>query len=96
MTLEDFENLPESLDRCEILQGELIVTPAPRPDHQDLLQQLSLAFMTAVRAKRFGKVYVTPIGVRLTTNDIVQPDYLFYREQSDHWSAPMSSMARRM
>lgn len=76
LTLDDFDNLPESLDRYEILQGELIVTPAPRLEHQDLSQEINLVFTVAVRAKRFGKVYAAPVGVRLSMNDIVQPDLL--------------------
>lgn len=76
LTLDDFDNLPESLDRYQILQGELIVTPAPRLEDQDLSQEINLVFTVAVRAKRFGKVYAAPVGVRLSMNDIVQPDLL--------------------
>jgi Uma2 family endonuclease len=77
MTLEDFENLPESLDRYEILQGELIVSPPPVFEHQDIVQKISMALGTVVTAGKLGAVITSPVGVRLTPTNIVQPDILF-------------------
>jgi len=72
--LEDFLSLPDGPERYEILDGELIVTPVPVPQHEDVLQAINFAFESVVRVQRLGKVYTAPVGVRLTPHDIVQPD----------------------
>ncbi|MCC6790326.1 MAG: Uma2 family endonuclease [Thermomicrobiales bacterium] len=79
LTYEDFANLPESLDRYEILQGELIVSPPPRSEHQDVSFELGLALATAIQRSPEirGKVYAAPIGVRLSPHDFVQPDLIY-------------------
>jgi Uma2 family endonuclease len=62
MTAEDYFALPETLDRTDLIQGELIVSPAPTPEHQDI------AFLIATvmnQVKKAGKVVVAPIDVHL-------------------------------
>lgn len=77
LTYEDFANLPESLDRYEILQGELIVSPPPRFEHQFVSQKISAALEAIVSAGNLGYIVTAPVGVRMTASDIVQPDILF-------------------
>jgi Uma2 family endonuclease len=40
---EEYLTLPESMDRVELLDGEVIVPPSPTPWHQELLSRLVFA-----------------------------------------------------
>lgn len=74
LTEADFWLLPDDENRYEIIGGELYVAPPPTVDHQNASQYLSVAFYHAVEIPRRGWVRVAPIGVRLSPEDIVQPD----------------------
>ncbi len=77
-TYEDYKNVPESeTKRYELLGGEFYMAPAPKPYHQDILLNLAHVLTEHVRMKRLGKVYVSPIDVVLSNEDVVQPDILF-------------------
>ena len=77
LTYEDLRDTPDDGRRYEIIGGELIVSPAPVPEHQELLGCLFLLFAAFVNARRLGKVYLSPIDVGLFDHDNVQPDLIF-------------------
>jgi Uma2 family endonuclease len=77
LTLDDFMSMPESGDRVEIISGEMIVSPPPRAEHQDLDLALIRAIDSVILPNRLGKVYTAPIGVVLSQNDVIQPDVLY-------------------
>lgn len=78
LTLDDLFALDdESGETYEIIGGELFVSPTPITTHQDVVQFISDAIGPYVRQNRLGKVYASPIAVRLGAHDIVQPDLLF-------------------
>ena len=76
LTEDDFWLLPDNQNRYEIIGGELFVAPPPTVDHQNASQYLSVAMYHAVDVKRTGWVRAAPIGVRLSPEDIVQPDLI--------------------
>ena len=76
-TWEDLWDLPEDGNIYEIIDGELYVMAPPVPVHQGLSTRLLVAFYNASEARGLGRVYASPIGVRLSERDIVQPDLLF-------------------
>ncbi len=78
LTDVDFDALPpEDGKRLELIDGELIVSPAPITDHQDLSLDVTLLIAPHVRTRRLGRVFVAPYDVRLTPYDTVQPDVVF-------------------
>jgi Uma2 family endonuclease len=80
MTYTEYLQLPESLERMELIEGELIVPPAPSDDHQSLVTYLAACLIALIPE---GTWRVAPTDVILTLNTVVQPD-LF-------WIAPDSS-----
>ena len=77
LTYEDLLETPDDGQRYEIIGGELIVSPAPVPEHQEILGRLFLLFAAFVNLHRLGKVYIVPIDVGLFDHDNVQPDLIF-------------------
>ena len=75
-TVEDFMSLPEGA-RAELIEGEIYVSPSPRPWHQIVLLNIATAFRAFVLSGRFGQTFVAPLDVHLPSGDIVQPDVIF-------------------
>ncbi len=82
-TYEDYRNTPED-KRYELLDGDLIVVPAPRPYHQDISRNLEWLLWQFVKSHDLGKIYDSPIDVVLSDTDIVQPDLLFISKERIH------------
>jgi Uma2 family endonuclease len=77
LTIEDLREYPDDGLRREVLVGELVVTPAPTPAHQLLVGQLVRIIGNFVDERGLGSVIPSPVDVRLTLNDVVQPDVVF-------------------
>lgn len=73
---EEFLSLPESMDRIELLDGEVIVAAAPSLLHQLVLGDLYSVMRAWARANPPALVAMAPIDVRLAPGRIVQPDLL--------------------
>lgn len=82
LTMADLERLPETDERREIIDGELIVSPTPVPQHQQVFARLFTAMYALVSRLGLGMVYSAPMSVRLTIHDVVQPDILFVGNQN--------------
>lgn len=74
MTVEDLDELREAEDgrRYELLDGSLIVTPAPRPLHQSIAFALAMVLEGARPADL--QVFVAPVDVRIEQAAVLQPD----------------------
>jgi Uma2 family endonuclease len=75
-TYEDYLLLPEER-RYEILDGELLLTPAPTPYHQLVAGNLYALLRDEVRKLQAGQVLIAPVDVVLSRTDVLQPDILF-------------------
>lgn len=75
-TYEDYRLLPEDR-RYEIVEGELLVTPAPSTRHQRILVRLILNLASFVEASGLGTVLPAPTDVVLANESVVHPDLLF-------------------
>ena len=69
--------LPETNQPVELWNGEIIMSPAPHPDHQTIVLNFAALLREFVAAGRLGKVFVSPVDVVLTPHRVVQPDVLF-------------------
>ena len=77
LTYDDYAALPEDGRRSELYEGELIVTPAPRPRHQAVIGNLHLLMAEHVRQRGLGEVFLSPIDVILSRITVLQPDRVY-------------------
>jgi Uma2 family endonuclease len=80
LTYDDLRQMPDDLNRYEIIGGELIVSPSPNRAHQKVSLRLTLVIAQYVAAHELGEVYVAPVDVRLSPHNVVEPDLLFIRQ----------------
>lgn len=69
--------LPETNRPVELWNGEIIMSPAPHPDHQTIVLNFAATLRDFVSPGRLGKIFVSPVDVVLTPRRVVQPDVLF-------------------
>ena len=70
----DLDDLPNDGNRYEVIDGELLVTPAPTMDHQEALMQLLLRLRPYTQAQKIGNVVFAPADVTFSPKRGVQPD----------------------
>lgn len=70
----DFLALPESHDRLELIEGEIILGRSPTPVHQLIVARLCRFVGTWVDANPPAFLGLSPLDVRLSPGRIVQPD----------------------
>ena len=63
--------------RYELLDGELVSTPAPRRKHQDIVLDLGALLKAHVKGRGLGAVFIAPFDVVLSNVTVCQPDVLF-------------------
>ncbi len=66
--------LPEDGNRYEVVYGELLVTPAPRIWHQQLVGRLHLALARYLETHPAGVVLASPGDISWGPDVLVQPD----------------------
>jgi Uma2 family endonuclease len=69
--------LPETNTSTELWNGEIVMSPAPHPDHQEVVLNFAQRLKEFTAGSKPGKVYVSPVDVVLTQRRVVQPDVLF-------------------
>jgi len=74
MTARDFDQLPESNLPTELIQGELIVSPAPDDPHQ-LKSIFVLNFLLKILPPE--EIRHSPIDVYLDDDNVLQPDIMW-------------------
>lgn len=72
LTVDDLDMLADDGRRYELLDGMLLVSPAPVPRHQGMVTPLLVLLWT--RAPEHLWVLPGPIGVRLADDTELQPD----------------------
>ena len=78
-TYEDYKTLPETGPRYQIIEGDLIMTPAPTTLHQRISANIEFLLRQHVRNTGEGEVFDAPVDVILSDTDVVQPDILFLK-----------------
>lgn len=77
VTYADLATFPDDGLRREIIDGELIVSPAPRLRHQRLCGRLHLMFGNHIASHGGGEVFFAPADVIFSGINVVEPDLLF-------------------
>lgn len=79
-TVADYDQLPESALPTELIDGEILVSPAPLIIHQRTL--LTLLKVLATRIQN-GELLIAPVDVQLDDNNVFQPDLLWIAEGNE-------------
>ena len=82
-TYQDYCATPDD-ERYELINGNLMMVPAPNMKHQWVLVNLARELGNFTKERKLGKVYVAPCDVFLSDTDVVQPDVLFISRARAH------------
>jgi len=78
--------LPDDGNRYETVRGELLVTPAPRAWHQELVGRCYESLRAYVRTQAVGHVLLSPADISWGPDTLVQPDvFVVNRAQARTW-----------
>lgn len=77
VSLAEYDTLADDAPPCELIEGELFVSPAPYWGHQGAQAELFGRLWRHVTKHGLGQVLVAPTGVRLGRDSEVQPDILY-------------------
>ena len=83
-TYDDYKTLPESGPRYQILDGDLLMTPAPNTVHQMISANLEFLLIQHIRETGNGFILDAPVDVILSDTDVVQPDIIYIRGKNRH------------
>jgi Uma2 family endonuclease len=73
-TAEMVRAFPEDGKRYEVIDGELLVTPAPKWNHQSVVAELLLILRPWTRDQGVGETLTSPADIGLEPRGLVQPD----------------------
>ncbi len=71
-TVDDYLKLEEGL-LAQLIDGELIMSPAPTTEHQRILGEL----FSILKSKLEGSVFFSPIDLYVDTQNVLQPDLVY-------------------
>jgi Uma2 family endonuclease len=84
-TYDDYTRLPDNGMRYEVIEGDLYMSPAPRPKHQEVIVALLGHLLDYLKQKPIGKILISPIDVILPDlANPVQPDLIFISKERSH------------
>jgi Uma2 family endonuclease len=75
-TYEEYYRLDDD-QRYEIIDGDLLMAPAPDTWHQSWIGELHIILQNHVKGRKLGKVFVSPTDVVLDAENTVQSDLVF-------------------
>ncbi|UXE68432.1 MAG: Uma2 family endonuclease [Chryseotalea sp. WA131a] len=73
-TVEDYLLLGEFKTPCQLINGELIMSPAPAPLHQRVLRKL---FKIVDAQNLSGELFFAPIDLYVDNKNVFQPDLVY-------------------
>ena len=82
-TYEDYKHTPED-KRYELLDGDLIMVPAPKVTHQRNTKKLAKLLDDFVEERELGELFIAPCDMVLSETDVVQPDILFVSKERSY------------
>ena len=82
-TYEDYRTTPDD-ERYELIDGDLIMVPAPNVKHQKVQGNLYYHLRGFITEHGLGVLLAAPCDVVLSDTSIVQPDLLFVSREREH------------
>lgn len=84
-TAEMVRQLPDDGNRYEVVNGELLVTPAPRLTHQLVVTRLAMALGHYLEREPVGIMLMSPADISWGRDVLVQPDvFVVPRDEAMH------------
>jgi Uma2 family endonuclease len=84
-TYAEFARLPsEGGARHEVIDGELVMTPAPGRRHQRVVTDLVRILGSFVHDNDLGELFAGPFDVLFAEGDYLEPDIVFVRKDRTH------------
>jgi Uma2 family endonuclease len=80
-TAERIRALPDDGLRHEVVDGEHLVSPSPRPLHQAAVAELMWRLDPYVREHRLGRLWTSPADIELDPRTLMQPDVFVTRSR---------------
>ncbi len=77
LTVDDYRLMPETGPRYQLIEGDLIMAPAPNRYHQDITRNLEFLLLKYLEKHPIGKLYHAPFDVYLSQFNVFQPDIVF-------------------
>lgn len=75
-TYEAYAALPDDGNRYEIMQGVLMMSPAPEPAHQGIADEIASYLRSQILYAKRGLVFTAPLDVVLSSHNTTQPDVI--------------------
>src|SRR5262245_62143933 len=80
-TYSEYARFPDDGNRYEVIDGEVLVTPAPSPRHQRIAFLLGMKLEAYVAGERLGLILLE-IDLLFFTGQFLRPDLLFVPEHA--------------
>jgi Uma2 family endonuclease len=92
MTAEAYRKLPETNQPMELIDGEVVMSPAPKDSHQKVVTNTLVSLSRLIPD---GELRVAPSDVYFDDENVLQPDVLWVSESNencrlldDYWHGP--------
>jgi Uma2 family endonuclease len=84
LTYQEYLEMTPVMGRCDIIDGELIMSSSPNRQHQTVLRQLFLGVNQFVTEHDLGEVWFAPLDVVVREEPlrVRQPDLLFVSNEN--------------
>jgi Uma2 family endonuclease len=76
LTSDEYLALPDDGFRYELIDGVVVMSPTPKPDHQDAVAAIEFQIRLFLREHPIGRLY-EDIDVRFDAQTLYAPDLLF-------------------
>lgn len=73
-TVDDYLLLGEMKTPCQLINGELVMSPAPTPLHQRIARKI---FKILDSANLPGEIFFSPIDLYVNSRNVFQPDLVY-------------------
>ena len=75
-TYQDYAKLSEGAP-YQLINGELVMTPAPTTYHQRLAREIFLLLASFVKLHGLGEIFFSPLDVYFSETETYQPDIIY-------------------
>jgi Uma2 family endonuclease len=77
VTRYDYQEMPEGPPYYQVIEGDLVMWPAPDTFHQSIAGRIHGIIWQFLEKHPLGEVFIAPLDVFLTDVNVYQPDVIF-------------------